>query len=40
MGAKIKDGFRRHDEAFDLNVNPQRWDNAPEASGWYVTTLK
>lgn len=22
MDAKIKDGFRRHDEAFDLNINP------------------
>ena len=40
MGAKIKDGFRRHDEAFDLNVNPRRWDSTPEASGLDVTTLK
>ena len=22
MDAKIKDRFRRHDEAFDLNINP------------------
>ena len=40
MDAKIKDGFRSHDDAFDLNVKPRRWDNTLEASGWDVTTLK